>query len=202
MQPIIKSYEAVRHQIADGDVLLRRSGRDPVDVAIAAGGRGRYCHAALAAWWHDSLMCLETRQWFGSRAVTLSSQVAAAPAQWDVFGLRADLVKANCLVEANCDEVDYRNRVVREMVRICGCPYGWRSMFRVALVHLPVARLFARGYGDEIEDGHAPFCSEAVSSAWRKGASIDLVPELSDAMTEPADLARSGLLAYRFTLVP
>ena len=63
-------YHEAREQIQDGDLLLyRRRG------VISAVGRGEHSHAAKAAWWEHDLFCLEVREWYGGRAVTLSSQV-------------------------------------------------------------------------------------------------------------------------------
>jgi hypothetical protein len=55
---------------------------------------------------------------------------------------------------------------------------------------------------DQMENGRPPYCSQAISYAYRVGAGVDLVPNAADCMTEPADLARSGLLHYQFTLRP
>ena len=82
---ILVSYPSVRHHIRDSDLLLFRC-RD----LIAIAGRGEHCHAAKAAWWGNDLFCLEVRQWFGGRAVTLSSQVARWPGRIDVFQANPD----------------------------------------------------------------------------------------------------------------
>jgi len=54
-------------------------------------------------------------------------------------------------------------------------------------------RLFIRRFHNGDGDSSAPFCSEAVSRAWRL-AGVDLVPNLADRYTEPGDLARSAHL--------
>jgi hypothetical protein len=194
VQAKLVSYGEVRETIRDGSVLLRRAGRDPGDVAIAEAGDGLYAHAGMAGWWRSVLMCLETRQWFGGRAVTFSSQVAAAPGQWDVYDVRP-LMRSQDL---------RRWHAVLEMVRICGAPYGWRSLCGVAARHLPVIRWLLGPQADPTpEEARArpPFCSEAVSWAWKCGG-VSLVPEKPDSLTEPSDLSRSARLVYRFTLFP
>ena len=72
------TYADARPLIADGDLLLfRRRG------VISIAGRGVHSHAAKAAWWGDDLFCLEIREWYGGRAVTLSSQARRYPNRID-----------------------------------------------------------------------------------------------------------------------
>ena len=66
------SYSAARKKIRDGDVLLFRRRSGVMGKLIAVAGRSEYCHAAMAAWWNGRLMCLETVQGHGGRAVLLS----------------------------------------------------------------------------------------------------------------------------------
>lgn len=101
------------------------------------------------------------------------------------------------------------------MIEITGIDYGWVNLARAALLHLPVIRFLVRpeerddGGSQESEVAHAsppslslpPFCSQAVSSAMRAGG-IDPAPNLADRLTEPGDLARSPVYAYKFTLFP
>jgi len=69
-----RSLSAAHKEIFDGDQLLfRRRG------LIAIAGRSAHSHAAKAAWWGDDLFCLEVREWYGGRAVTLESQVRKFP---------------------------------------------------------------------------------------------------------------------------
>lgn len=176
----------VADQIADGDLLLyRRRG------LISAYGRGVHFHAAKAAWWDDELFCLEVRAWYGGRAVTLASQVARWPRQIDVFAVNP---------EDRFPHYD-PDAAVAFLRQWCGCRYGYAGLFRVALAHLPLARLWLRPSVDDHALGHLPpFCSHACAMADRLGGGVDPVPHLADQFTEPADLARSALYRYRFTL--
>jgi hypothetical protein len=186
--PILVSYSSVRHHIRDGDLLLFRR-RGPIAIA----GRGDHCHAAKAAWWGIDLFCLEVRQWFGGRAVTLSSQVARWPGRIDVYQANPDHRWANF----------DRAGVVRFMRRLCGCQYGYAALAGAALLHLPVVRWFVRPNLDsESPPSRPPFCSQACSMADRLGGGVDPVEHLPDCLTEPADLARSPFYRYRFTLIP
>lgn len=187
MHTHLRRYPHVRSGIADGDLLLfRRRG------LISIAGRGRHSHAAKAAWWRGTLFCLEVREWYGGRAVTLSSQVARYPGRIDVFSANA---------ENRWPEYD-RRTAVGTMRRLAGCDYGYRHVLSASLLHLPFVRLLARANLDDLaESSRPPFCSEAVSRAERSGG-VDVVPHLADHFTEPADLARSPFYQYRFTLIP
>lgn len=185
-QPKLVRYVEARRDIAEGDVLLfRRRG------LISAVGRGMHSHAAKAAWWDGDLFCLEIREWFGGRAVMLSSQVERFPGRIDVFEVNPD---------GRWPDYD-RAGATRFMRRLAGCDYGWRNLAAVALLHLPWLRLWIRvNVNDRDATRRPPFCSQAVAMAERLGGRVDPVPHLADRLTEPADLARSPFYRYRFTL--
>lgn len=185
---ILEIYDDVRSQIRSGDLLLFRPHKDPASLAIAAGGRSEYSHAALAAWWDETLMLLEM-SFGGGRAVTLSSQVELAPGCWDVFQTNPQRVKGFC-----------KKKAVENMIRAMGTPYGWGNLWYLVWRKLPIVRLFARPVSDDRQNGSPMICSQAVSRACR-WAGFDPVPELADSMTEPGDLARSPFFRYRFTLL-
>lgn len=182
----LKPLSAVRAEIRDSDLLLfRRRG------LIAIAGRGVHSHAAKAAWWGYELFCLEVREWYGGRAVTLASQVRRRPGAIDVFRANAG---------ARWPEYN-RHAATRYMRRLAGCDYGYASVVGAALLHLPVARLFARpDVEDAAVDRRPPFCSQACAMADRIAGGVDPTPHLADRLTEPADLARSPFYEYRFTL--
>ena len=181
-------YHDARSLIGDGDLLLFRR-RNLISIA----GRGEHSHAAKAAWWNGCLFCLEVREWFGGRAVTLSSQVKRYPGRIDVF-------------ETNADDrgPDYDGKfALLVMRRLAGCDYGYRNVLAASLLHLPILRLFVKpNTDDRAETRLPPFCSEAVARAERSGGNVDPVRHLADRITEPADLARSPFYKYRFTLIP
>jgi len=183
------SYNEARTKIRDGDVLLFRRRRGFWGKLIATAGRSPYSHAAMAAWWGDRLMCLETAQGLGGRAVLLSTLVEAAPGRIDVFRALPALRRFK------------RRAAVEAMLDVTGRRYGWRSLLKASLMHLPVARLLALPDTDDRANGSLPFCSQAVARACRLGG-LDPAPNLADRLTEPGDLARSAALEYRFTLGP
>lgn len=180
----------VQDEIADGDLLLVRRGRSIVHRLIGQAGRSDYVHAALAAWWGEDLMCLETRGGRWARAVTLKSQVEAAPGRYDVFRSNpGDYAPSFC-----------RPSAVGWMRRLCGRRYGWLNILRVVFSRMLVVRWLVPPVTDDQADGRfPPFCSQAVAMACRAGG-VDPVPYLADRATEPGDLARSLFFRYRFTL--
>jgi hypothetical protein len=181
------SYPLARSKIRDGDLLLFRCGRGLLGRLIATAGRSDYSHAGMAAWWNGRLMCLETLQGRGGRAVLLSNLVRKYPGRIDVY-----------TAEANGQPFD-RQAAVEAMIEITGRPYGWWSLLWVALVHMAVVRLFVRPNTDDAANGSLPFCSQAVSRACRAGG-VDPVPRLADRATEPGDLARSRFYSFLCTL--
>ena len=189
MDTTLVPYSAARAKIRDGDVLLFRRERGLAGKAIAVAGRSPYVHAAMAAWWNERLMCLETVQGRGGRAVLLSTLVAQSPGRIDVFRIRSNRRKFD------------REAAVEAMIEITGRRYGWWSLLRAGLVHLPLVRFLFPPETDDTANGHLPFCSQAVARACRH-AGVDPVPNLADRSTEPGDLARSAAFQYRFTLGP
>ncbi len=178
-------YCEARREIADGDLLLFRR-RSVISVA----GRGVHSHAAKAAWWGNDLFCLEIREWYGGRAVTLSSQVCRRPGRIDVY-------QAN---PAAAGPSTTRPRP-SPSCRLAGCGYGYAGVIIAGLLHLPVVRWLVRPeVDDQALSSRPPFCSHACAMADRLGGGVDPVPHLADRLTEPADLARSPLYRYRFTL--
>lgn len=189
MDAVLVAYNTVRGKIRDADVLLFRRRRGFMGKLIATAGRSEYSHAAMAAWWNDRLMCLETVQGCGGRAVLLSTLVEDAPGRIDVYRALPKLRRFR------------RQAAVEAMIETTGRRYGWPALLKAALTHLPVVRFLVRPETDDAADGHLPFCSQAVARAYRLGG-LDPVPNLADRLTEPGDLARSAVLEYRFTLGP
>jgi len=189
MEEHAASYNLARPRIRDGDLLLFRRKRSLASHVIAAVGRSEYAHAGMAAWWNGRLMCLETIQGRGGRAVLLSNLVQRHPGRIDVYTAGAS------------GEPFDRMAAVEAMIEITGRRYGWWSLLWVAMVHLPVVRLLVHPDTDDAANGSLPFCSQAVARACRAGG-VDPVPNLADRLTEPGDLARSVFFRYRFTLFP
>lgn len=176
---------SVEHDLCDGDLLLFRS-RGLISIA----GRGVHSHAAKVAWWEDTPFCVEVREWFGGRAVTLASQVDRYPG-------RIDLFRAN--PEGRWPEYDAKG-ATQYMRYLAGCDYGYASVVQAALLHLPFVRtLMTADVEDEAVSRRPPFCSQACAMADRLAGGVDPAPYLADRLTEPADLARSPFYEYQYT---
>ena len=187
-EPLLLNYAQARDQIRNADLLLFRR-RNWFTRLIAVAGRSEYVHAAMAGWWKDRLMCVEMTSG-GGRAQLLSNLVARWPGAIDVYQANATRRRFS------------RERALATMIGITGKRYGWASLFRAALLHLPIFRFLVQPDANDSEiSDRPPFCSQAVSIADRAGG-IDPVPNLADRLTEPADLSRTTFYAYRFTLVP
>lgn len=194
-------YAKARDQIRTGDLLLYKPRWWAIHSRlICVAGRTPYCHAAMAYWNRSTVeqavllsvleMCAR-----GGRQSSLAEQVDRYPGLIDVFesGLEHTMTGRRQF---------YRHRAVEVMTGFVGRRYGWWNLLRTSLVHLPFVRLLVRpSTDDQLENGHPPFCSQAIAAACRAGG-VDPVPNLADRMTEPGDLARSPFFKYRFTLVP
>lgn len=180
MHPVPVLYSAVRDKIPDGAILLRRVSRWWLSSRAIGWSTGTpYCHAAMAGWWGGVLLCLETLQFYGGRAVTLSSQVRRQPGKWDVYEVHQPF-----------DE----HAAVQAMIRGTGEPYGWRSLAMAAW-----RRVLRIQLTDDSLNGSWPMCSQLASSACCRGGR-DPRPGQADCVTEPGHLADPGFATYRFTL--
>ncbi|WP_428303886.1 hypothetical protein [Lacipirellula sp.] len=183
-----------------GDLLLFRgvvfSWRDPrtyTSKLICIASRGIHSHAAKLAFWGGLPFVAEVREMVGGRIVTLDSQVRRYPGRIDVYQANW----RNCHAEFN------RVGVVRYMLELAGCSYGWRSLLAAAPLHLPFIRWrVTPNVDDASRPVGMPFCSQACAMADRIGGGVDVVPNLADEITEPGDMARSDFYRYAFTLIP
>lgn len=184
--------------IADGDVLLFESTGWVARTIRWATRSRRFSHAALAARWGDAVMVLESREGRGCRAIPLAAALRVA---------RVYLFKPAAWVTLD------RARAVEAAKGRLGDSYGWRHVLLDGAGRLPLMALagslgllgkipviggflrripFGQAYSnDDLEDpGHAVKCSTYVALAWRAGGQ-DLVPNLADRSTDPADIERS-----------
>ena len=184
MKTDYREYRSVRDDIQDGDLLLfRRAGL--TGAAIAAVSRSIYSHVGVAAWWGQDLMCVETREWFGGRAVLLSTLVEQYPGRIHVYEPEI--------------HPSHREAIVSAMRRHAGKRYGWATIAWHVWRSLPVVRWFVRAPVDDAANGSPLVCSSLVSRVYRQ-AGYDPCKNLSDQATTPGDLSRSTLFQYRWTL--
>jgi hypothetical protein len=181
-------------QIQEADVLLFR-GEGLISWLIKRYGSGVHSHAAIAHWDDDDLQCIEFREFKGGRAVSMKSQVETHPNNIDVF-------RAASYIEFG--DKDYRltkdmaDEITGVMKNITGLPYGWKNFWKLGKHYLPFCRLAEQNIKDD-DPTNVFVCSTAVVYAYRQ-AYLDPVPYLADSAVTPADLARSCLFEYKFTI--
>ena len=185
-------YSQARKEILDGDALLfRRRRGSPSERIVAHAGGGVYYHVAMAGRWHKRLLCLEQVPRYGGRVSKLSDRVAECPGRIDVYDLRSKV--ALRLRQIGHNSVGF-------MLDSLGSPYGWWTIARLSLYHLPIVRWFVP---TQTDDRAAPWplvCSTRMALAYRR-AGADPWPGRSDNMIEPSDFATvPEFFRYRCTL--
>ena len=187
-------YNEAKKLIKEGDVLLFR-GKGIISWLIKRYGSGLHSHAAIAHWDGEHLQCVEFREFKGGRSVSLRTQVNDTPSGIDVFRAAQKVQYEN--KEYNLTDA-IRLKISSILMLLTGLPYGWRNIWKLALHYVPFCRLAPQNTKDE--DPTKVFVgSTAVAYAYRM-AYIDPVPYLADSAVTPADLARSALFQYQFTI--
>lgn len=201
MNPI--KYDQAKELIQEGDILLFR-GSGAIGFLIKRYTGGVHSHVALAHKDGDVLECVEFREFMGGRSVSLKSQVDNSPLNIDVFRPvksisyeEMDAEGNTKLIEKNYTE-ETASAMTEDIIRWTGQPYGWSNIWKMFLRFIPGARLFQQNINDD-EVAKAKVCSTAVTVALRRNF-MDPVPYLADDRVSPADLARSPILQYLFTI--
>ena len=201
MNPI--KYNQAKELIQEGDILLFQ-GSGIIGFLMKRYTGGLHSHVALAHKDGDILECVEFREFMGGRSVSLKSQVDGAPLSIDVFrpvkSISYDEIDKDGnfkLIEKNYTK-EIASAMTEDIIRWTGQPYGWKNIWKMLLRFIPGARLFQQNFNDD-EVAKAKVCSTAVTVALRRNY-MDPVPYLADDRVSPADLARSPLLQYLFTI--
>lgn len=201
MNPI--KYDQAKELIQEGDILLFR-GSGAIGFLIKRYTGGVHSHVALAHKDGDVLECVEFREFMGGRSVSLKSQVDNSPLNIDVFRPvksisyeEMDAEGNTKLIEKNYTE-ETASAMTEDIIRWTGQPYGWSNIWKMFLRFIPGTRLFQQNINDD-EVAKAKVCSTAVTVALRRNF-MDPVPYLADDRVSPADLARSPILQYLFTI--
>lgn len=172
------SYSEVRHLILDGDLALMRNG------GLIGFFAGPYTHAAKCIWLRDAigkrntLMLTESREWYGGRIVTLSSQVRLHLGRVDIF-------RPKC----NRETAEFSAILC---ARQAGHRYGWMDLARAAIKRIPIARRLLR---EKVSAWYEPkHCSHTVAWAELNSAKtcddhFDPTPGIQPRDVEPRDLA-------------
>jgi len=195
-------FEEAKNLIKEGDVLLFR-GSGLIGFFIKRLTSGVHSHVALAHWDGNLLQCVEFREFMGGRIVALKGQVGKNSKSIDVFRPVRSITYDQIVdgevvsVEKNfTEEVSFSTS--EAIIQWTGQKYGWRNILGMFLRFVPGIRLLKQNTNDD-DIAKAKVCSTAVAVALRKNF-MDPIPFLADDRVSPADLARSPLIQYMFTI--
>lgn len=187
-------YHEAEGQIKESDVLLFR-GEGLVSWLIKRYSSGVHSHVGMAHWDDDDLQCVEFREFKGGRAVSLKRVIETHPNNVDVFRAARHIeFEDNDYIFTD----DVANEIADAMKDITGLPYGWKNFWKLGKHYLPFCRLAKQNIKDD-DPTNVFVCSTAVAYAYRV-AYVDPVPYLADSAVTPADLARSSIFQYKFTI--
>lgn len=196
-------YEEAEEILQEGDILLFR-GKGVISFLIQRYTGGLHSHVALASKCNDTWMCVEFREFKGGRSVALKSQVDNNPTSIDVFRPVNSISFQKMNDDKTITNIDKKytdemaHAMTQDIISWTGQEYGWKNIFKMFARFVPGARLFQQNINDD-DVAKAKVCSTAVTVALRKEY-MDPVPYLADERVSPADLARSPLLQYLFTI--
>lgn len=195
-------YEQAKTILKEGDILLFRN-NGLIGRLIQRYTGGVHSHVAIVHKDRHIWECVEFREFKGGRTVSLASQVAKCDSCIDVFRPVRSITYEK-MIDKNINIIgknyteDVAKSVTEDIIMWTGQPYGWKNIWNMFKRFIPFIRLFAQNVDDgKIAD--AKVCSTAVTVALRRNY-MDPVPYLADEMVSPADLARSPLLQYLFTI--
>ena len=200
---MLVKFEKAKDILQEGDILLFR-GSGLISFLIQRYTGGLHSHVALASKNKDTWMCVEFREFKGGRSVSLHSQVKDNPTNIDVFRPVNSVSYQEMIYDGTIKNVDknYTPEVAAAMtgdvIKWTGQPYGWKNIFQMFMRFIPGARIFKQDTNDD-DVTKAKVCSTAVTVALRKEF-MDPVPYLADDRVSPADLARSPIIQYLFTI--
>lgn len=183
---VIPYHEAER-RIQNCDLAQYR-GNGWISKVIQYATGGPHSHSAML-WNNGTADVLEVRELRGGRRVPLRSQAEKYPARIDVFRPKWHLWP---FLDAQA--------TIDSMRIMTGKDYGYRGVARLVLQRIPgIWRLWPAKVNDNADSDDAPFCSHAVSTAYRIGG-VDPVPNKPDWQVTPNDLTHSLFFDYQFTI--
>jgi hypothetical protein len=211
MQRVILPFKEIKAKINEGDVLLFR-GQGWISQIIGSQTDTNYSHVAIASWSNGDantddgiLECVEFRENYGGRAISLENEVKRLPNCIDVY--RPVPVFGKLIFNPETKETEFTKKdfngkaVTRTLRRMTGLPYGWKRILWMAKNKLVFFRLFdkSRLMDDRLKDVVYPVCSTTVSYSFNK-ENFDLINNKSDEWSEPGHIAMSARLNYLYTL--
>ena len=195
-------YNEAKDLLQEGDILLFR-GKGLISFLIKRYTGGVHSHVALASKCNDTWMCVEFREFKGGRSVALESQIQGND-NVDVFRPVNSISYQEMNENGDINNIEKfytpetAESMTQDIIKWTGQPYGWKNIFKMFLKFVPFVRLFKQNINDN-DIAEAKVCSTAVAVALRKEF-MDPVPYLADEKVSPADLARSPIIHYLFTI--
>jgi hypothetical protein len=208
-------YSKYKHLINDADILLFHYFPKCTTVGywIAKYTNSPYSHVALAHWEENDIICLEFREFIGSRQYPLK--------QYLLDGARIDVFRATPSVEipyidfSNPDNpkaevirydftYDTAHKIIQTAHDLMGRRYSTWVIWQLVKTFIPLIRLgqdahFIQG-GNGTPSEQEFVCSTLISHSYRLHYA-DPVSFLSDSYTTPGDLARSELFIKLFEII-
>ncbi len=215
--------------IYEADILQHRT-TGVVSKFIKTFTEGEHSHSSMASWSHNGKDILEDiafKEWKGGRTVNLEHIVSANPEGIDVYRVsspitilktsfddenaRLDLIGERPLrtvdrmddILFETETLEFNGREISNCMRkLTGLPYGYMRLWKIAKMKIPVLRFFLKPDLDDEQssDKVYPVCSSAIAACYRRHY-VDLMHARPDSKTSPADLTRSPLLNYMFTIL-
>lgn len=203
------NYDRAEHLIKEGYILLFR-GKSLISDAIKILGLTPYSHVGVASWSNGNkepvLELIEYREFKGSRAIALRNVVKQYDGLIDVFAPSQKAERTYYDEESDTIRVKVSffdgKKITSDFRRYTGLSYSYQRILFLLWFHTPLLRIFTgnKVFNDEASDTPIlPVCSTSIAHFFSKHFT-DLVKFKSDDYVEPADLARSPLLNYLFTL--
>ncbi len=200
---IYKTFDEAKDLIQEGDILLFQ-GQSLFSWLIKTASQSQYSHVGLASWVKNggpTLECIEFRENKGGRSVNLATQLSVPIDIYRPINQFQTLELQHGQVITLDHKFDGRT-ITNCMRQYTGLPYGWQRIIWLLRFHIIGFRLFTNGKSldDNLSNLIYPVCSTAVAHCFHKHY-VDLTHNRSNARMEPADIARSPLLNYLFTVI-
>jgi hypothetical protein len=202
-------FEQAIGLIKEADILLFRNPPWPkLGWWIARFTSSEYSHVGMAHLENDIWYVVEYREFQKSRMYPLQRYLESG-ADIDVFRVMSPInfsflhISGNGSPKYNIEEIQLTfsdqvaNNIIKEAKKLLGRKYGWWNIWRIMGQFIPFVRLLSAGKRENVIQEMV--CSTLVTWCYRRFY-IDLCPNTVDSLTTPADISRSGLLSYLFSL--
>lgn len=206
MKQKILKYSEAHPLINEADILLFKHGGFPsVGWMIGKYSQSPYSHIGLASREGSEIVCLEFREFIGSRKYPLKQYIEENPRRIDVFRVCYKITIPEYdfghVHDNNITFTHNKAKLITDYARtLIGKKYSWYLIFGMVASFIPFVRLKQKiSFGNDEEETLSFVCSTLVNHTYRRYYT-DLVKFLPDAYTKPGDIARSPIINYLFTL--